>query len=86
MYGYSHDLVTVEGELNIKSLKDKEVIIEIKKMLTGEVLETSHNGKIQKIAEGLRGVNHNSIISWEIPLNSEEEIELTYKYKVYIRR
>ncbi|MBC8525675.1 MAG: hypothetical protein H8D22_02215 [Candidatus Cloacimonetes bacterium] len=86
LYGYSHDLVTVEGELNIKNLKDKEVIIEIKKMLTGEVLETSHNGKIKKIAEGLKGVNYNSIISWEILLKPEEETELTYKYKVYIRR
>jgi hypothetical protein len=33
--------------------------MEIKKKVTGEVLEVSHNGKIEKVAEGLRGVNFN---------------------------
>jgi ribosomal protein S1 len=60
--------------------------MEIKKRLTGEAIEVSHNGKIEKVAEGLRGVNQNSSISWEIPLKAGEEISVTYKYKVYITR
>jgi transcriptional/translational regulatory protein YebC/TACO1 len=86
IYTHNYDLVTVKGELSIKNHKNKEITMEIKKRLTGEVTEASHNGKIEKVAEGLRGVNQNSSISWEIPVKAGEEINATYKYKVYITR
>ncbi len=86
IYNHNYDLVTVKGELSIKNHKNKEITMEIKKRLTGEATEVSHKGKIEKIAEGLRGVNQNSSISWEIPLKAGEEINVTYKYKVYITR
>jgi len=85
LYRYSYDLVTVKGELYIKNAKTKDVTMEIKKKVTGEVIEVSHDGKIQKVAEGLRGVNYKSFISWEIPVKAGEEVEITYTYKVYIR-
>jgi hypothetical protein len=85
LYRNSYDLVTVKGELYIKNAKSKAVTMEIKKKVTGEVLEVSHKGKINKVAEGLRGVNFNSYISWEIPVKAGEEIEVTYTYKIYIR-
>lgn len=85
LYRSSYDLVTVKGELYINNAKSKDVTMEIKKKVTGEVLEVSHNGKIEKVAEGLRGVNFNSYISWEVPVKAGEEIEVTYTYKVYIR-
>ena len=85
LYRSSYDLVTVKGELYIHNAKSKDVTMEIKKKVTGEVLEVSHDGKIDKVAEGLRGVNFNSFISWEIPVKAGEEVEVTYTYKVYIR-
>jgi hypothetical protein len=86
IYNNNYDVVTVKGELSIKNHKNKEITMEIKKRLTGEVTEASHKGKIEKVAEGLRGVNQNSSISWEIPVKAGEEINATYKYKVYITR
>ena len=86
IYNRNYDLVTVKGELRIKNHKNKEITMEIKKRLTGEAIEVSHNGKIEKVAEGLRGVNQNSSISWEIPVKAAGEINITYKYKVYITR
>ncbi len=85
LYSRSYDLVTVEGELYVKNCKTKDVTMELKKNLTGEVIEISHKGKVEKIADGLKGVNYNSSISWEIPLKAGKEINITYKYKVYIR-
>jgi hypothetical protein len=85
LYRSSYDLVTVKGELYIKNAKSKDITMEIKKKVTGEVLEVSHKGKIEKVAEGLRGVNFNSFISWEIPVKAGEETDVTYTYKVYIR-
>ena len=84
LYRSSYDLVTVKGELYIHNAKPKDVTMEIKKKVTGEVLAVSHDGKITKVAEGLRGVNFNSFISWEIPVKAGEEVEITYTYKVYI--
>jgi hypothetical protein len=85
LYQYSYDLVTVTGELYIKNAKSKDVSMEIKKKITGEVIEVSHEGKVEKVAEGLRGVNYNSFISWEIPVKAGEEVKINYSYKVYIR-
>jgi hypothetical protein len=86
LYNHSYDLVTVKGELYIKNHKSKDIEIEIKKRLTGEVLETSHKGKVEKRAEGLAGVNQNSVISWEIPIRAGAELKVAYRYKVYIAR
>ncbi|MDH4197358.1 MAG: hypothetical protein OEW05_08135, partial [Candidatus Aminicenantes bacterium] len=80
----SYDLVTVKGELDIRNAKTKDVTVEVKKRLTGEVLETSHGGQVTKVAEGLRGVNSNALVSWEIPVKPGEEVKVTYIYKVYI--
>ncbi len=85
IYNYSHyDLVTVQGELYIKNSKNKDIILEIEKKLTGEVMETSHNGEVTKVLEGLTGVNYNSVIKWEVPVKSGEKVQVTYKYNVYI--
>jgi len=80
----SFDLVTVQGELYIKNCKAKDVTMELKKSLTGDVIEVSHDGKTARVAEGLRGVNYNSVILWEIPLEAGEEVTVTYKYEVYV--
>ena len=81
---YHYDLVTVQGELYIKNSKNKDVTLEIEKKLKGDVIEASHKGKTTKVAQGLEGVNFNSVINWEIPVKSGEKIKVTYKYKVYI--
>lgn len=86
LYRYSYDLVTVEGKLFVKNHKNKNVTMEITKMLTGEVLEASHSPEITKIAAGIKfkGVNNESEITWNFPLKSGEEMELTYNYQVYV--
>lgn len=80
----SYDLVTVRGELDVKNAKAKDVVVEVKKRLTGEVVETSPAGKVVKTAEGLRGVNANAVVTWEIPVKAGAEIKVVYTYKVYI--
>ena len=37
-------------------------------------------------AEGLKAVNSNSIIKWEIDLKSGKDHTITYEYEVYISR
>jgi hypothetical protein len=85
IYKRYYDLVTIEGELVIKNYKKQDINMEIKKNLTGEVIEISHNGKIKKIAEGLKDVNFNSILTWDLSVKAGEEINIKYKYKLYQR-
>jgi len=80
-----YDLVTVSGKLTIRNLKSKGITIEVRKRLTGEVLTVSHNGKVKKMAEELKGLNPHSLITWKIPLKPGEETVLTYTYQIYIR-
>ena len=77
--------MTVSGKLTIRNLKSKGITIEVRKRLTGEVLTVSHNGKVKKMAEELKGLNPHSLITWKIPLKPGEETVLTYTYQVYIR-
>lgn len=84
LYRRSYDLVTVRGELHIENHKSKDVVMEISKRLTGDVSEVSHGGRVQKTAEGLRGVNQSSVISWRVPIGAGEETDLVYEYTVFI--
>jgi hypothetical protein len=85
--GYTeYDLINVDGKLIIKNLKPASIRMNVKKQLTGEVLTTGQDGKSRKVAESLAAVNPRSEIEWEFDLASGAEKELTYKYKVLIRR
>ncbi|HUV04277.1 MAG TPA: hypothetical protein VMX94_04145 [Armatimonadota bacterium] len=83
--GYRFAKVTVDGKLMIKNFKSKPVTVTVKKKLTGEVVSASHDGKVEKQAEGVNPVNPTSLITWEVPLNPGEEKTLEYSYYAYVR-
>ncbi len=83
--GSRYDLVTVKGTLKMRSHLDKEVTVEVTKVLTGEVQETSPQAEVVKLAAGLKRVNPRSRLVWELPLPAGETVEMTYVYQVYVR-
>ncbi len=85
LYGYTYDLVTVEGKLTLKNFKNQSVTMDVTKMVSGELSSVSDNGKVEKMAEALKSVNPSSRITWEFPLKAGEEKNITYSYKIYIR-
>lgn len=86
LYGYTYDLVTVEGKLTLKNFKNQSVTMNVTKMVSGELSSVSDNGKIEKLAEALKSVNPSSRITWEFPLKAGEEKNIAYSYKIYIRQ
>lgn len=84
-YGYSYDLVTVDGKLTLKNFKNQSVTMDITKKISGEIVSVSDNGKVEKLAEALKSLNPSSRITWEFPLKDGEEKNITYSYKIYIR-
>ncbi|MCL5104137.1 MAG: hypothetical protein M1133_08480 [Armatimonadetes bacterium] len=59
--GYNeYDDVKADGTLTIKNFKQKAIRVNVKKLLTGEVLQTSEDGKVSKVARRLAAVNPQS--------------------------
>lgn len=84
-YGTAFSKVTSDGELVIKNFKTRPVTVTIKKSLTGEVVTSSDDGKVQKVSEGIKAVNPSSVITWDIPLKPGEEKKISYTYFTYVR-
>ncbi len=86
LYGYHYDLVTVQGELSVSNFQDKAITLEITKMLSGEVQSMDPEAEIEKLATGLRRMNGLSTLTWTLELNAGEKKDVTYVYRVYVRR
>lgn len=82
---YVYDLVTVEGRLQVKNYKAKQVRLSIDKSLRGKVEFQSDEGKVVQLAEGVESDNPKSRLSWEIILKPGEERVVTYRYKIWVR-
>jgi hypothetical protein len=84
-YNSNYDLVTVRGQLKLANFKNKEVKLYITKDLSGQVLKTTPEAKVDQIAKGLKKVNPHSQLCWELPIKARDKIEIEYQYNVYVR-
>ncbi len=82
---YEFDLITVKGTIKLRNIKKEPVEMVLTRNLVGDVSETSDNGKIAREGLNLQAVNPNSIVRWNLMLPSGEK-EITYSYKIYVRR
>jgi hypothetical protein len=85
-YGWSYDRITVEGTLLLHNFTAGAVAVKITKTLSGEVVTSAPEAQVVKLAKGLRQENPRSKLTWEVPLNPGAEAQVTYTYKVLIRR
>ncbi len=85
-YGWSYDRITVEGKLLLHNFTAQAVTVKITKTVTGDVVSSAPEAKIVKLAKGLRQENPRSRLTWEVPLEVGKDVEVTYGYKVLIRR
>jgi hypothetical protein len=84
-YGYNYDLVDVRGELNATNYKSKDVTLTITKNLSGEVVNSSPEARIDQVAKGLKKVNPRSVLTWELPIKARGQLSIEYHYQVYVR-
>jgi len=85
MYGYSYALVDVQGKMRAVSYKDKPITLTITKELSGEVAKSNLTASVTEIVRGLKSLNPNCVLVWEIPIKARDKAEIEYKYKVYVR-
>ncbi len=80
---YYYDLVTVEGQVKIKNYKEKDIDLNVRRTINGELLESSKKWlKAERITPN--GPNKINTVCWETSIKSGEEIIITYQYKVYV--
>lgn len=82
---YEFDLITVKGTIKLRNIKKEPVEMVLSRNLVGDVTEASDAGKISREGLNLQAVNPNSIVKWNLMLPSGEK-EITYSYKIYVRR
>lgn len=83
--GHNTYKVFVEGKISLSNNKAEKVPLRIKKKITGEVIETSDNGKTKKSAEGVKSINPSSEITWELSMGDNTSKEVRYRYYTYLR-
>ncbi|MBN2132518.1 MAG: hypothetical protein JW741_23655 [Sedimentisphaerales bacterium] len=86
LYGYSYDLITVQGDLSISNTQDKPITLEITKTLSGAVKSATPEAARQKLARGLRRMNGLMKLTWTLDLPPGKQQDLRYTYEVYVRR
>ncbi len=84
-HGRRYDLVKVKGELRLQNRLGKSVDVEVKKNLSGVVLNTTPEAKDIPTAKGLKRVNPRHVLVWNIQLEPGQKQTLEYTYEVYIR-
>jgi len=82
---YNFDLVTVEGKIKLKNIKKDAVEVVLTRNVIGEVISATDAGRISRQGLNLQMVNPNSTIKWNMTIPNGEK-EITYSYKIYIRR
>ncbi len=84
-YGSSYDLVDVRGTLKATNYKDKRLTMTISKELSGEMVQSTPEARVERTAKGLKKVNPKSILTWELPVDPRGRVEIEYSYRVYVR-
>ncbi len=82
--GEYYDLVTVNARIEIKNYKDKEVKLNIERLITGTTVSCSHTWKVENIFSIYQGHNPQNKASWEVELKAGASTEINYQYKIYL--
>lgn len=82
------DLVTVEGEIEINNFKGKDIRLDIKRLISGELLETSD--KWQQVRRPVYQSSYTpnlvTNVCWELNLKAGEKKTVKYTYKMHVER
>lgn len=83
---YYYDLITVKSEMKLQNFKKKDIRMDIKRTLTGQLVESSEKWKKAERVLTYFSVNPVTDVCWETTLKAGEEKKITYEYQIYVRR
>jgi len=80
-----YDQITVEAEIKIKNYKTKDVKINVKRLVSGELLKSNVDWKKTDKINYSNYLNQSSQVIWETNLKAGEEKTIKYSYKIVVR-
>src|SRR5690349_3103271 len=83
-YRASYDKVTVHGELRVTNYKREAVKLEVRRKIEGEVTKNPGKAEVVALAEGLKGVNPHTRLSWTLALEPGKPTTIEYEYTLYV--
>ncbi len=82
-YTYYNDLITVETEVVIQNFKNKNIRLDVKRLITGELVESSIDWqKSPRVQYGYH-FNAQTDVCWELKLKPGETKTIKYTYTYY---
>ncbi len=81
---YFLDLITVQGQVKIKNYKAKNIDLNIRRTIIGQLLESSTDWLRSDRVNRTGSQNPTTDVCWEISVESGKELIITYTYKVYV--
>jgi hypothetical protein len=85
-YTYYYDLITVEGEVDIRNYKNKDINLESKYVIVGEPVESSVPWEQAKRPVQVQDMNGLTNVCWKQKIKAGEQTKIKYKYKMYVLR
>ncbi len=83
--GRTYDMLLIEGTIEIKNNKEKEIELDLTRTVTGVPKTTSIDWKMSKKPNPSEVQNPYNYINWTVKLAAGEEKKITYQYTVYIQ-
>jgi hypothetical protein len=84
-YGYNYGRIVIKGTLTLSNLQKKEVTVHVRKVVTGNIIKLSDNGKVTK--ERISTDNNPvSALDWDVKMSVNSQKTITYEYEVFYRQ
>lgn len=84
--GNYYDIALVEGKIEVKNFKDKEIDLSINREVKGLPETSDSPWAVIKKVNFYDPLNNQNDIEWKLKLKKGEEKTITYKYKIFIKR
>ncbi len=85
-YTYWYDEVTMEGKIEIKNYKDKDIKIKIYRTIDGELVKSNEDWESEQRLSYNDAKNKCNDVYWEIEVDANETNTITYTYKILVQR
>ena len=83
-YDFFYDLVTVNAEIELQNFKNTPIQLEIKRTITGELVETSSDWQAVRTPISQNSQNGTNQVLWTVKINAGEKKTIAYSYKMYV--
>ena len=86
LFGYSYEVVTVNGKLELANRSGRVAPMRIEKLISGDIVSTTEEPQVKGRARGIGQINAERELVWEFELEPGKTWSADYQYRVMIRR